>query len=38
MATRYVRENEHLIMEEAKKLVEVYIEGLRKQAKIETFF
>ena len=28
----------HLFMEEAKKLVEVYIEGLRKQAKIETFF
>ncbi len=27
-----------LFMEEAKKLVEVYIEGLRKQAKIETFF
>ena len=28
----------HLFMEEAKKLVEVYIEGLRKQANIETFF
>lgn len=27
-----------LFMEEAKKLVEVYIEDLRKQAKIETFF
>ena len=27
-----------LFMEEAKKLAEVYIEGLRKQAKIETFF
>ena len=28
----------HLFMEEAKKLVEVYIDELRKQAKIETFF
>ena len=28
----------HLFMEEAKKVVEVYIDGLRKQAKIETFF
>ncbi len=28
----------YLFMEEAKKLVEVYIEDLRKQAKIETFF
>ena len=27
-----------LFMEEAKKLAEVYIEGMRKQAKIETFF
>ena len=27
-----------LFMEEAKKQVEVYIEGLRKQATIETFF
>ncbi|MBT5028116.1 MAG: hypothetical protein HOL15_03480 [Nitrospinaceae bacterium] len=28
----------HLFMEEAKKLVEVYINGLKKQAKIEMFF
>lgn len=28
----------HLFMEEAKKLVEAYIESLRKQAKIKTFF
>ena len=28
----------HLFMEEAKKVVEVYIDELRKQAKIETFF
>jgi peptidyl-prolyl cis-trans isomerase C len=28
----------HLFMEEAKKLVEVYIDELKKQAKIETFF
>ncbi len=28
----------HLFMEEAKKVVEVYIDKLRKQAKIETFF
>ena len=28
----------HLFMEEAKKLVEQYIEGLRKQAKIENLF
>ena len=28
----------YLFMEEAKKLAPVYIEDLRKQAKIETFF
>ncbi len=28
----------YLFMEEAKKLVEIYIEDLKKQAKIETFF
>ena len=28
----------HLFMEEAKKLVEVYIENLRKEATIETFY
>ncbi len=28
----------HLFMEEATKLAEIYIEGLKKQVKIETFF
>lgn len=28
----------HLFMEEAKKLVEIYVENLRKEANIETFF
>ena len=28
----------HLFMEQAKKLVAAYVEGLKKQAKIETFF